>query len=748
MAAGRLLLPSWMPALDSDGNPIPNAKVFFYANLTTLLAPVFSDEALTTPLANPVEANASGRFPAIWADDSTLYSASVEAPYGPAGVPFTYDNLSVSIGADILIAGAAEAAANEAEASAAEAAQSLSEINDIIENAPDAPSVANKADKDGLNVIADIFKQGARITAPNISAAKALPGGATRSIFIESRATLGDGYGGVFEWTAGDQSANVTDDPVGGVWLAPSSGPSGSAGAWKRVFSGALDPAWFGGRTSAAINAALAFARATGYGPIIGSGMFACTETIGYAGGPGEGPSLDLSGAVLSRAGDYGPTVYFRGLPNGSPLERATVRLGRVIDANNAMTSAVSKAHLVLDNVNFVTWSVEEIVGGCGGVRLLGCATDIQEGRASWRFGSAYRGSGSVGYYKGPSLIAPAIYGGDSAINGTLDIYAGDLLRRTGSTSGSSTTVTISTNGVQIGDIVTGDGTIGDPYALIPDGTTVTAAAGTTITLSSAVTLPASTPLIFYRPALDDGFRIESCDGLWGEGFVHVISAKENSFRFGSDREFYNVRLKFMADFGPGNSILFEGTAPIAHSTFYSHNQYGPTVGASLLHSTTVLESDNLRSNRGYAYGELVEASGGIRTNVAYMRAVGGYSEQRWQTEAGVLRYNNFFDEAAETLVMRAHNASGVSIGNPWTIDPNGRLVSLGFPLQHAAAAVSELSSAPYTGYYDGTEILCYDCRVLTSGGALQGPGAGTGGKLWKNGGNWYVVGTNILAQA
>lgn len=159
MAAGRLLLPSWMPALDGDGFPIPNAKVFFYLNLTTTLAPVYEDEALSIPLANPVEANSSGRFPAVWADGDALYSASVEAPYGPAGVPFTYDNLSASLGADILIAGAAEAAANESVASAAAAAAALAEIEDIVANAPDAPSIVNKANRSLNNVTTTDFSE-------------------------------------------------------------------------------------------------------------------------------------------------------------------------------------------------------------------------------------------------------------------------------------------------------------------------------------------------------------------------------------------------------------------------------------------------------------------------------------------------------------------------------------------------------------------------------------------------------------
>lgn len=114
MASGRLLVPSWMPALDNNGDPISGVKAYFYVNLTTTLAPVYSDEGLTVPLANPVEANSAGRFPAIWADADVLYSVAIEAPYGPAGVPFSYDNLSTSLGAEIAAAEATEAAANDA----------------------------------------------------------------------------------------------------------------------------------------------------------------------------------------------------------------------------------------------------------------------------------------------------------------------------------------------------------------------------------------------------------------------------------------------------------------------------------------------------------------------------------------------------------------------------------------------------------------------------------------------------------
>lgn len=167
MAAGRLLLPGWMPAVDSNGDPIPNAKVYFYFNKTSTLAPVYSDESLTVRIANPVEANATGRFPAVWADGEVLYSASVEAPYGPAGVPFTYDNLSASLAAEIILTETAETAANDAETA-------YQNILDAIQAAQDADGVASlagaiagqaaanaaltgKADIDGANVNASPF---------------------------------------------------------------------------------------------------------------------------------------------------------------------------------------------------------------------------------------------------------------------------------------------------------------------------------------------------------------------------------------------------------------------------------------------------------------------------------------------------------------------------------------------------------------------------------------------------------------
>lgn len=100
MAAGRMVIAGWMPALDVNGLPIPNAQMYFYANNTTDLATVYANQALTIPLANPVLANSSGQFPEIWADDANLFSVTIDAPYGPPGQPFSFNNIGPATSAN------------------------------------------------------------------------------------------------------------------------------------------------------------------------------------------------------------------------------------------------------------------------------------------------------------------------------------------------------------------------------------------------------------------------------------------------------------------------------------------------------------------------------------------------------------------------------------------------------------------------------------------------------------------------
>lgn len=55
-----------------------------------------------------------------------------------------------------------------------------------------------------------------------------------------------DGQSHLFLWKATDHSTLVAADPRQGVFIAPTSDPDGSSGAWVRQFDGGLDVRWFG----------------------------------------------------------------------------------------------------------------------------------------------------------------------------------------------------------------------------------------------------------------------------------------------------------------------------------------------------------------------------------------------------------------------------------------------------------------------------------------------------------------------
>lgn len=70
------------------------------------------------------------------------------------------------------------------------------------------------------------------------------------------------GREGTFVFSSANLSASVTADPAQGIYVAPSSAPTGASGAWVRRFSGPVDPKWFGATGDGATDDALAFKRA------------------------------------------------------------------------------------------------------------------------------------------------------------------------------------------------------------------------------------------------------------------------------------------------------------------------------------------------------------------------------------------------------------------------------------------------------------------------------------------------------
>lgn len=75
---------SLIPALDADGDTLSGAVWNFYASGTNTPVSVFSDAELTTPLGSSVEADGSGRFPAIYLNDNDPIRAVLRDASGVA----------------------------------------------------------------------------------------------------------------------------------------------------------------------------------------------------------------------------------------------------------------------------------------------------------------------------------------------------------------------------------------------------------------------------------------------------------------------------------------------------------------------------------------------------------------------------------------------------------------------------------------------------------------------------------------
>lgn len=113
MAAQLFLLP-FRPALDANALVVTGAKLYFYASGTSTPQSVYSDEALTTPLSNPVTADAAGAWPSIYVDQALTYRVVIKDADGntlPNGesdpyIPGVVDALAPQVAADAASASA------------------------------------------------------------------------------------------------------------------------------------------------------------------------------------------------------------------------------------------------------------------------------------------------------------------------------------------------------------------------------------------------------------------------------------------------------------------------------------------------------------------------------------------------------------------------------------------------------------------------------------------------------------------
>jgi len=188
--AANLFQPSLTRALDSNGNPVSNAKMYFYATGTTTPATWYTNQAGTVAGTNPLTSGSTGLFAPAYLDPDTTYRIVLKTSDGAT----TIWDVDPVRGFDEtqLVDDAAVAAAA---ATAAQTAQG------ITENARD----------DALAAEAGATAATAFITGYYSNARSYVPQGAVKGAATISTAGTG-GTNGTFDlaWTGGNFDVNPT----------------------------------------------------------------------------------------------------------------------------------------------------------------------------------------------------------------------------------------------------------------------------------------------------------------------------------------------------------------------------------------------------------------------------------------------------------------------------------------------------------------------------------------------------------
>lgn len=120
-------------AVAANGRPESGAQLFFYRGGTSSLIPIYKDSAGTTPHANPVVANTSGTFPAIFIASANPFKIILKSA---AGITLdTIDRIPVGEVIDLATLGQiVDQASDEADRATSEADRAQAEANSVIPN--------------------------------------------------------------------------------------------------------------------------------------------------------------------------------------------------------------------------------------------------------------------------------------------------------------------------------------------------------------------------------------------------------------------------------------------------------------------------------------------------------------------------------------------------------------------------------------------------------------------------------------
>lgn len=178
----NLFQPSLQPALDSNGNPVPDAKMYFFLTGTTTPATWYTDAAGMVPGTNPLQADSSGKFATLaYLDGDTIYRIRLTEEDGvtsvwPADVDPVrgYDDAMIATIAEQAVAAETQIQVYLTDAEAAAAAAEASETNAAASEASSATNASTATTQANLAISAS-----AASSAYANGAATNVPRGAT-----------------------------------------------------------------------------------------------------------------------------------------------------------------------------------------------------------------------------------------------------------------------------------------------------------------------------------------------------------------------------------------------------------------------------------------------------------------------------------------------------------------------------------------------------------------------------------------